>query len=308
MMTGIVNTKTRALARLVSARVKGKWLSRRELLQMGISKRYIDSLLSRLLDQGLIERKGIPKHYRYQATEAGQARLELGPLPRAPLRKGERPRGQLVQLRPVTQLLDTDAMWMEHERVSVQLDQYSAERLREHCLPASRRDRAQQRSFSTSAFTVTISKRGACVLILKGPDWQEVLAKWILACGLSQPGTNSVMSLIRAQLPERFTRMEMPVLDRTIKDRDVQFVVSTRVGDDKVVSNINYSTNIDWEVYGSGFLVDQWLAVLAGTQHNQVVVLRAMEQKVMELSRQVEELRKEKEAKKVPKKEGDYYV
>ena len=275
---------------------------------MGISKHYVDVLLWRLLNAGLIERKGIQKHYRYRASEAGQTYLELGPLPRAPLRKGERPRGQLVQLRPVTQLLDTDAMWMEHERVSVQLDQYSAERLREHCLPASRRDRAQQRSFSTSAFTVTISKRGACVLILKGPDWQEVLAKWILACGLSQPGTNSVMSLISAQLPERFTRMEMPVLDRTIKDRDVQFVVSTRVGDDKVVSNINYSTNIDWEVYGSGFLVDQWLAVLAGTQHNQVVVLRAMEQKVMELSRQVEELRKEKEAKKVPKKEGDYYV
>lgn len=308
MMTGSINIKTRVLARMVSARVKGKWLRRRELVQMGISKHYVDVLLWRLLNAGLIERKGIQKHYRYRASEAGQTYLELGPLPRAPLRKGERPRGQLVQLRPVTQLLDTDAMWMEHERVSVQLDQYSAERLREHCLPASRRDRAQQRSFSTSAFTVTISKRGACVLILKGPDWQEVLAKWILACGLSQPGTNSVMSLISAQLPERFTRMEMPVLDRTIKDRDVQFVVSTRVGDDKVVSNINYSTNIDWEVYGSGFLVDQWLAVLAGTQHNQVVVLRAMEQKVMELSRQVEELRKEKEAKKVPKKEGDYYV
>ena len=275
---------------------------------MGVSGSYVDVLLRRFLAGGLIERKGPRGHYFYRATEAGHTILELGPLPRAPLRKGERPRGQLVQLRPVTQLLDTDAMWMEHERVSVQLDQYSAEKLRGHCLPASRRDRAQQRSFSTSAFTVTISKRGACVLILKGPDWQEVLAKWILACGLSQPGTNSVMSLVRAQLPERFTRMEMPVLDRTIKDRDVQFVVSTRVGDDKVVSNINYSTNIDWEVYGSGFLVDQWLAVLAGTQHNQVVVLRAMEQKVMELSRQVEELRKEKEAKKVPKKEGDYYV
>ena len=100
----------------------------------------------------------------------------------------------------------------------------------------------------------------------------------------------------------------MPVLDRTMKERDVQFVVSTQVGDDTIVSNINYSSKIDWEVYGSGFLVDQWLAVLAGTQHNQVVVLRSMEQKILELSRQVEELRKEREAKKVPEKEGDYYV
>lgn len=308
MMTGIVNTKTRALARLVSARVKGKWLSRRDILQMGISKRYIDSLLSRLLEQGLIERKGIPKYYRYRATEAGQARLELGPLPRAPLRKGERPRGQIVQLRPVTQLLDPDALWMEHERVSVQLDHYTAGMLRTHCLPSTRRDRAEQRSFSTSAFTATISKRGACQLIIKEPDWKEVLAKWILACGLSQSGTNSVLSLISAQLPERFSRMEMPVLDRSIKERDVQFVISTRVGDDKVVSNINYSSNIDWEVYGSAFLVDQWLAVLAGTQHNQVVVMRGMEQKILELSKKVEELRKEKESKKAPKTEGDYFV
>ena len=275
---------------------------------MGVSKPYATKLLRRLFDEGLVERKGPRGHYLYRASKSGQRRLELGPLPRSTLRRGERPRGQLVQLRPVTQLLDTDALWMEHERVSVQLDQYSAERLREHCHPPSRRDRAQQRSFSTSAFTVTISKRGVCVLIVKEPDWQEVLAKWILACGLSQAGTNSVMSLIRVQLPERFSRMEMPVLDRTMKARDVQFVVCTRVGDDKVVSNINYSSKIDWEVYGSGFLVDQWLAVLAGTQHNQVVVLRAMEQKILELSKQVEELRKEKEAKKVPKKKRDYYV
>ena len=307
-MIGSINIKTRVLARMVSARVKGKWLRRRELVQMGISKRYVDVLLWRLLNAGLIERKGIQKHYRYRASEAGQTYLELGPLPRAPLKKGERPRGQIVQLRPVTQLLDPDALWMEHERVSVQLDHYTAEMLRTHCLPSTRRDRAEQRSFSTSSFTATISKRGACQLIIKEPDWQEVLAKWILACGLSQAGTNSVLSLITAQLPERFSRMEMPVLDRTMRERDVQFVITTRVGDDKVVSNINYSSNIDWEVYGSAFLVDQWLAVLAGTQHNQVVVMRGMEQKIVELSKKVEELRKEKEAKKAPKKEGNYYV
>lgn len=307
-MIGSINIKTRVLARMTSARATGKWLRRRDLVQMGISKRYVDVLLWRLLNAGLIEREGIKKHYRYRASEAGQTYLELGPLPRAPLRKGERPRGQLVQLRPITLLLDPDALWMEHDRVSVQLDNHSAEQLRSHCLPPSRRDRAQQRSFSTSAFTITISKRGACVLIIKEPGWPNVLAKWVLACGLSQAGTNSVLSLIKAQLPERFSRMEMPVLDRSVKERDVQFVISTRVGDDKVVSNINYSSNIDWEVYGSAFLVDQWLAVLAGTQHNQVVVMRGMEQKIMELSKQVEELRKEKEAKKAPKKEGDYFV
>jgi hypothetical protein len=199
---------------------------------------------------------------------------------------------------------------MEHQRVYVNLDAFTAQVLRAKCNAPNKKDGAQQRSFGTRFFTITISKRGVAFLILKEPNWPKAFAQWIMACGISQAGTNSIMSMIGAQLPDSFKRMEMPVLDRTPKREEVQFVVSTRVGDDKIVSNINYSTNIDWEIYGKSFLVDQYLAVLAGTQHNQVVAMTAMEQKIMDLSRQVEEMRKEKEQKEQDSKDkgGQDYI
>jgi hypothetical protein len=201
--------------------------------------------------------------------------------------------------------MDVDELWMEPQRVVVQLDGYTAQVLRTKCSAPSRKDKAEQRSFGTRFFTITISKKGAANLMLKEPNWPKALAQWFMVCGISQAGTNSIMSMIFAQLPDSFKRMEMPVLDRTPKRQEVQFVVSTRVGDDKIVSNINYSTNIDWEIFGKGYLVDQYLSVLAGTQHNQVVAMVALEQKIMQLSRQVEEMRKEKEKEKKEQESKD---
>jgi len=307
--------KRRILAVLVTARTNKQWLSRKDLLRIA-SGGYVDKLLLEFRQDGLIERTGSRGRYRYRASKKTfQTFLEEGPLPRGPQEKGrlskeERPRGHLVQLRPVTEFLDPDAMWVEHQRVSFQVDSWTAGVLREKCHPASRKDRAKQRSFSCSSFTVTITKRGVCQLIMKEPNWQRRLADWFLATGLSQASATSVLSMVKAQLPERFKRAEMPVLDRSLKARDVEFVVSTRVGDEKIVSNINYSTNIDWEIYGSAFLVDQFLSVLAGTQHNQVVALVALEQEIAQLSRKVNELEREREAleKKGRKKGDDYFV
>jgi hypothetical protein len=216
-----------------------------------------------------------------------------------------------VQLKPIQQLLDVDAMWMEHQRLNIRLDGFTADVLRTYCEPSHRSDRAQQRSFSNSSFVITISKHNHCALILKEPNWQDSLVKWMLACGISQSGTTSVMAMIQAQMPESLKRVEMPVLDPSMRARDVSFAVTTKVGDSKIVSNINYSTNIDFEVYGQNFLVDQWLAVLGATQHNQVVVMAALKQQVADLSKKVNELQKEREAaekKKADDAGGSMYV
>ena len=314
-MEANITKKKRILAILITARSKNKWLKRTDLLKIA-SRGYLGHLLLNLTDDGLIERKGIRRHYLYRATEkASTSFLKEGTLPRSPLSRkkaSERPRGHVVQLKPITQFLDVEASWMEHQKVHVRVDTYTADVVRNHCEPASKSDRAQQRSFSNASFTVTISKHNHVSLVMKEPRWQESLAKWLVACGLSQSGTKSVLSMIRAQMPESLKRMEMPVLDPTLKAREVDFAITTRVGDDTIVSNINYSTNIDFEVFGQSFLIDQWLAVLGGTQHNMVVVMSAMEQKIADLSKKVNELQKERESKDKKKKDdtpgGSMYV
>lgn len=304
--------RIKVLARLITAKTHNKFVPRRDLLKIA-SRGYLDRLLPDLQREGFIIRKGPRGAYQYQGTELATKLLDLGTLPRSPLMPqtaSERPRGHLVQLRPITQFLDIDSLWMEHQRVSVNLDSHTADVLRAKCNPESPRDRARQKSYSCSAFTATIARRGSCVLILKEPQWEEAFAKWLLGSGLSQSGTNSVLSMLRAQLPDSRKQVEMPVLDPTLKGREVAFAVTTKIGDDKIVTNINYSTKVDMEIFGTAFLVDQWLAVLGGTQHNMVVVQAAMRQEISELSQKVNEMQKEREAaekKDEKKKEADYY-
>lgn len=300
--------KRRLWVILLTAKANDKWESWKHLRRIA-SKGYISRLLNEFKKEGLIERRSSGGIYFYRASEKGlQGFQNLGILPRSPLM---RKREHLVQLRPVQQFLDVDSMWMEHQKLNIRLDAYTADVLRKYCEPARRSDRAQQRSFSNSSFVITISKHNHCALILKEPNWKESLVKWMLTCGISQTGSTSVLSMIQAQMPESLKRVEMPVLDPSVRAREMQFAVTTNVGDAKVISNINYSTNIDFEVYGQSFLVDQFLATLGATQHNQVVVMAALKQEVADLSKKVNELQKEREAvekKKADESGGTMYV
>lgn len=326
-MEGGPSKKQRILARLVTARAKDTWISRKELLKIA-SRGYVDRLLPLLYRAGLVERRGVRGRYVYRASKQLASKLLiLGRVPRSKelagtkeelaeagfprLKPEERPRGHTVKLRPVTEFLDPDATWIEHQKVRINLDQYTAGLLRNWCNPPSRRDRAQQRSYTSKKFSLTIAKRGSLLIIVKEKDWMRSFVEWLHQTGLSKAAISSILGKIEAHMPDRYVRAEMPVLDREVKAMDVQFVVSTRVGDEKIVSNINYSSSIDFEIYGKGYLVQQWLSVLAGTQHNQVVALVALEHQVADLVKTVEELRKEREAaeeKEVEKKRDDMYV
>ena len=295
--------KTLVLNRLVTARANHTWATREDLLRTGISRPYLRVLLTRLLKDGLLEKQ----NGLYRATETLQVQLELGPLPRAPQKAGERLREHVVQLRPITDFLDVNAMWQEGQRVSFSVDSHTAEAMRTAMDPPTRRDRAQQYSASCAAFSLSVSRRNVCQMVIKEAGWMHVFSGWLVGCGLSITGAQSVVNNVMLQMPDSIKRVEMPVLDRTVKAQNVEFAVKTRVGDDIIVSNINYSTNIDWEIYGNAHLVDNMLAALGATQHNQVVALVALEQKIEELTKQIEELRKERESKQNKKEdEGNY--
>lgn len=210
----------------------------------------------------------------------------------------ERPRVQTVIARPFDQYVDTSGIWLEAQKVSLQLDRYESVAVRDQCNPASPRDRAKQRSYSCKSFAIVVTKKGATQITLKSELGLGDLSEWLTrACKLSITSTNRLLESATGQLKHSFKRVEMPVFDRSLKRREVQFVVQTKVGDDMVESNINYSTAVDLEVLGESYLVDNWLAVLGATQHNQVVALKKLEQELEELGRKVEEQRKLMEQK-----------
>lgn len=298
--------RTKLLARLVTARTYNKWVPRKDLLKIA-SRGYLDRLLPDMLDEGLITRRGSRGKYQYQGTELATKLLELGPLPRGTQKRHERTHEVAVTLVPNDQLVDVQSAWMEHVRVSIKVDGHTADLMRARCVAPGARDRAQQYSFSNEDFSITVSRRGACMLVLKELKWAKTFPEWLQSCGLSSNTMSNVLGQVTLQLPESFRRVEMPVLHREIKHRNVKFVVRTRAGDDWVESNINYSTDVDLEALGTGILVDNWVAMLAATQHNAVAVLQALEKQISDLVKKTEELRKEKEEKQ-SKKEGDYYV
>ena len=298
--------KRRILVILANARTKKKWVRRRDLYRIA-SRGYISRLLIDLLNESLIERKGRPKHYLYRGTERLHKLLNLGQLPRSSLdglRKEERPRLQEVVIRPIEDYVDAEAMWKESQRVTFRVDSHVGNWIRKHCEAPSRKDNAEQYTYSCSAFTLIISKKNNCVLIMKVPDWQKALTGWLMSMGLVTSDINFILRQVHMQLPGRISRYEMPVFDRTLKRRRAEFVVKTQVRDEFIVSNINYSTDVDLEVYGHDFLVDVWLSVLAGTQHNQVVALAALQKQIAELTRKINEL----EAKSKKKREDGMYV
>ncbi len=307
--------KNRILAILITARTRDEWIPRKIFLKIA-SRGYVCRLLQQFEKDGLVEITGHKGQYRYRATEeASLSSQKEGQLPRAPLRRlksDERPRGHVVMLRPVSEVLSADESWMEAQRVTFQVDGFTGDAMRSAMNPPTKRDRARQYSMSCGAFSLSISRRNVCQMMIKELQWREALAGFLIGCGLSVQGTESVMNTVMLQMPESIKRIEMPVLDRSVKSREVEFAVVTRVGDDKIVSNINYSTNIDFEVYGNAQWVDNWLAALGAGQHNQVVALVALEEKIRELSKRVNELQKEKEESKEKKDSedegGTYYV
>ena len=305
-MQGNTTVRTKLLARLVTAKTHDKWVPRKDLLRIA-TRGYLDRLLPELLREGLVTRKGPRGNHQYQGTELATKLLDLGPLPRGTQKRRERTHDVDVTLVPNNQLIDVQNAWMEHVRVSIKVDMHTADLMRAKCVAPGARDRAQQFSFGNKEFSITVSRRGACMLVLKELQWSKSFPDWLQACGLSANTMTNVLGQVTLQLPESFRRIEIPVLQRELKQRNVRFVIRTRAGEDWVESNINYSTDVDLEALGTGILVDNWVAMLAATQHNAVAVLQALEQQIKDLMKKTEELRKEREPKP-DTKEGEYYV
>lgn len=310
--------KRRVLLRLCGAKRFDQWVTVRELLIYG-AESTVQSSLRRLLKEGLIERqKRQPVKGRwfwvYRATDAGLVVQEHGGYPRGVCTPSS-PEVN-VYLKPLADVLDTDGVYWEMRQVSVKVDDYSSNLIRAACDPPKGkwRDRAKQMSYSEASFAFTITKRGTCTITLKGPEWEKELKRWLISTGLSRAQADVILGQVRHQIPGGWSRIEIPVLEPSIKRLNVRATVRTAVGDDMVESNINYSMDIGLEIFGTTKWVDMLLAVLAGLQHSTVVSEVSRNQTLADIMALLEEQRREREAKEEAekkereKKAGDYYV
>lgn len=302
----------------MTAKVKNEWLSAKVLSQsMGINRLgTVEKTLKRLFDKGLVARRRVQPamrrwHYTYQATEAGQLRQELGPLPRVGKRLDKRDLEVLV--RSVTEVLDTDRIKYEHRQVIIALDPFISGVLRGQCSKPRKRDRAKQVTYASESFVIVIANTNIAQVILKDPmKWDRSMSQWMQRAGISRTAAQIIIKQIWNQIPGGTTRVEIPILEQMVKRLEVQCHVETLLDGEKVVeSNINYSMNeIGLEYFGGTRWVDALVRVLIGFQHSTTVSEAARDQWLEDVFRALEEQRKEREKKeeqdKPPRRDPDY--
>lgn len=314
--------KYRILARLVSARSNNQWVTITQLSKMsGIRHRNtVYKALERFLKDGLVtRRKTHPTqgrwYWEYQATEVGQLDLEQGGVPRSPST------GRMVEYKfgvvPFSDALDFEAMVIEDLRVYLTLDRYATEKLRAACDPPKKRrkgkkeDRAKQVSYSDEAFTISISKSGKATLVLRKVGWSEPLNQWMVKAGLNVITAQQFLRQIVHQIPDQLARIEIPILVPGLKKVGAQFDATINVDGEVILANINYSRNqVGLELHGMVKWIDNFVQGLGGQAIVVPLTTARLEQQLMQLSQQVEELRKEKEKREKEEAEaqGQYYT
>lgn len=319
-----VSIKTRILARLVSARNTDEWLSARSIAKTMTIRRLgtIYKTLKRLSGAGLVARRRVQPakgrwYWVYQATEHGQARLAQGGLPRGS--EKEETYNLDVMVSSLSDILDTDRIKFEQRQVTLKLDPHVTTVLRSACDPPrkkpKKKDRANQLTYSTEAFVITIPHTGNAVLILRDwQTWDQSMSQWMQRAGLSERTSESVLKQVWNQIPGGTTRAEIPVLEQAIRRLRVDARVATFLRKNgeiyaEVESNINYSMNdIGLEYFGTTRWVDAIIRVLIGLQHSALVSEAARDQWIEDALEAVERLRRERESKLVREQEVDYIV
>lgn len=312
-----LSIKTRIMNRLVTAKSKNEWISVNALCAMsGVKKGTAFKTLQRLLSEGLIERKIVkpPKgrfFFLYRASELGQVRHELGSLP-----TGSRIEHKEfdVLVRTITDILDPSRVKWELRQVVITLDPYVSSILRKNCTTKpkpKKKDRAEQVTYAEPSFTITITNTAIATVILRDPMiWDTSMTNWMKKTGLSNAAIQTVIRLIRNQLPAGFTRAEVPILEHAIKRLQVECHVETLVkGVLAVESNINYSMNeIGLEYFGMTQWVDALIRTLISFQHSTVVSETARDEWIKEAYEVLEKIRREEQEKEEKKRGVPNYV
>lgn len=324
--------KTRIRNMLLAAYREGRWLTIRDLGLIA-SRGYIYNLMKEFIDNGWVKEKQLILKGRrttgWQGTkklvsfvssqEEGQpARgVDFGKIPkRRALRKRLEKAGKKkktaykadavkVLTKPTKLLSDyigVDSAYTEKVTVTVILDPAVADRLRQVLNPPSKQDRADQYHMNTEPLSVILSGKDKCVFILKKTEWAMALGQICIMAGISRVATNGLIQQVEVSIPDGYAQTEFPIFMQHINDLEVSYEMRTEILDADgeptgfvIVSNINRSMLVDFEVLGKVYAVDSLLSVMSAMQHSVSVAYAHMEIEKRQEAEEREKQRKETE-------------
>lgn len=312
--------KKRIQYMLVSAYQNDQWLTIKDLEHVA-SRGYIYTLITEWTDKGLIISRQIPvkmivggfkrltKLTGWRATDklvslvsSEQKGLPPRSLKKRMFRKVKDERhGKLdVYVREADASIGVDGAYTEELKVWIQMNPAVAEALRQKMQPPGQRDRADQYSLKTEAFSVTISAKDKAQFNLHTILWHDALKQLCVIAGVSKRATNTLVSQINQAIPEGFTKVEFPLFMPGITEIVLEYNIDTAIINEEtgestgyfVSSNINKSLITDWEVLGKVYAVDNLLSTLSAMQHNSAVTYQSIKHKMLKEAEEREEKEK----------------
>jgi hypothetical protein len=270
---------------MVNARKNDYWATRHVLgLQCKkVSKSYLDVLLKRMMEDGLVYREktelGRKKVWGYKATELGQQWWS------DPSVRGRQPRSTQeleVALLPLEETIERDG-WVERWNDQVlHINAFVGKMIRKHMTGQRKGDRAKQRKYDCAAFhaLTSYSKTKGYTLRLRFrlEPWRDHLANWFGLCGIPLDAVEAIIGEIEKQLPGSFKQQEHRVIGAfgtAVRKVEGRFKIKSTDLESgrKGITEMEYSRRGEFQFSGDGQMVDHLATALAAYQHNQVINL-----------------------------------
>lgn len=274
---------------MLNAKANNYWATRHmfTLECKNVSKPYLDVLLKRLTNEGLVRRKkvkiGRKEVWGYQATELGKTWYlnpsEHSRLPR-PVKE--------INYRTVAleETIEREG-WVERWNDQViMISDYTGNMIRKHMRGRGKNgapkkgDRAKQKFYDCAAFYALTSygKRTGFTLRLQFrlEPWRDHLAKWLGVCGIPLEAVESIIAHIERQLPGSFKQQEHRVIGAfgtAVKNVEGRIKIKSLDLDSgkKGITEMEWSRKGDIQLSGDAEIVDGLAGGLAGWQHGEVI-------------------------------------
>ena len=247
--------KQRIVYILITAKGRGKPLTAKELSESsGINRDTVNKYLLQLERKGIIKRfKTAHGYCRYTAADNAETWTELGGVPRYSL----------------SDILDIDKMKYEDRKAQIQLKESYAEKIREQCAEAKKKDRAQWRSYSTDGFSCCISKNGVFRLTVHDVKrWEGVFRQWLQSLKFYDDDIERIISDLGIAFSSCQGRIEIPVKTPLLRESKTELEIITTFDGETIRTNINRSCNeLGLEISANNWFIDMVTSELSMYQH-----------------------------------------
>jgi len=163
--------------------------------------------------------------------------------------------------------LDFNGAVFVGQTIHIELDNYQRDKLRNCKLLTgkSKKDRAKWLSYSTSDFTLSISKHGTLRINFKNPELGPLIKFFKDVIGLDEYNIQIILERIHDKIGDSSLEVEIPIKHSEVP----KFTVETKLGDKYLVASVvkSHFPKGELEIKGTALMVQNFINAIAGVQH-----------------------------------------